>query len=163
MAIMQLQKYFPRFGDVFQHEDGVPIGFTRKTLEVTGTAGKKLFIGDFIVMESKTAKVGTIPADIEAIKSAKWLGIYAGNDAHQNMNTDNPTYNHNVTEFEAKTLKQNVVVVYRGRMGVARGGAEGTTRYDSGLRFPKGTSKVDMQAVWDKLEEQDIHVLRQVP
>ena len=163
MAIMQLQKYFPRFGDVFQHEDGIPIGFTRKTLEITGVAGTKLYIGDFIVMASKTAKVGTVPADIDAIKSAPYLGIYAGNDAHQNMNTDNPTYNHNVTEFNTGTEKQDIVVVYRGRIGVARGGAEGTTRYDSGLRFPKGTVKTDMQAVWDKLEEQDIHVLRQVP
>lgn len=163
MSIMQLQKYFPRFGDVFQHEDGIPIGFTRKTLEITGTAGKKLYIGDFIVMASKTAKTGTIPADIDAIKNAPYLGIYAGNDAHQNVNTDNPTYNHNVTEFEADTLTQDIVVVYRGRIGVARGGSEGTTRFDSGLRFPKATAKADMQAVWDKLEEQDIHVLRQVP
>lgn len=163
MAIMQLQKYFPRFGDVFQHEDGTPIGFTRKTVEVTGTAGTKLYIGDFIVLASKTAKVGTIPADIDAIKSAPWLGIYAGNDAYKNMNTDNPTYNNNVTEFEADTLTQDAVVVYRGRMGVARGGSEGTSRYDSGLRFPANTSRADMQVVWDKLEEQDIHVLRQVP
>lgn len=161
--ILQLQKYFPRFGDVFQHEDGVPIGFTRKTLDVTGVAGTKLFIGDFIVMASKTAKTGTIPTTIDEIKSAPYLGIYAGNDPYLNVNTDNPTYNHNVTEFEADTLDQKIVVVYRGRMGVARGGSKGTTRYDSGLRFPTATSKTDMQAVWDKLEEQDIHVLRQVP
>jgi len=163
MAILQLQKYFPRFGDVFQHEAGTPIGYTRKTVSVTGTAGAKLFIGDFLVLDSITATTATIPADIEAIKAAPVLGIYAGNDAHQNMNTDNPTYNHNVTEFNTDTLTQDVVVVYRGMIGVARGGSKGTSRYDSGLRFPASTSKSDMQAVWDKLEEQGIHVLRQVP
>lgn len=163
MTIMTLQKYFPRFGDVFQHEDGVPIGFTRKTIKVTGVAGQKLHIGDFIVMDSKTAKTGTIPADIAAIKAAAWLGVYGGNDPIQNVNTDNPTYNSNVTEFAADTLEQDVVVVYRGRIGVACGGSEGTTRYDSGLRFPAATAITDRQAVWDKLEEQDIHVLRQVP
>lgn len=163
MAMMQLQGYFPRFSDVFQAEDGVMIGFTRKTLKVTGTVGKKLFIGDFIVMDSKTATTGTIPATVEDIKAAKWLGIYAGNDPIQNVNTDNPTYNSNVTHFEADTLEQEVVVVYRGRIGVAQGGSEGTTRYDSGLRFPRATARTDRQVIWDKLEDQDIHVLRQVP
>lgn len=162
-SIMQLQKDFTRYGDVFQHEAGSPIGYVRKSIDVTGVAGGKLFIGDFLVLASPTATTGTIPADIDAIKAAPYLGIYGGNDAYRNMNTDNPTYNHNVTEFEADTLTQKVVVIHRGMVGVARGGAKGTTRYDSGLKFPAGTSKADMQAVWDKLEEQGIHVLRQVP
>lgn len=163
MSMIQLQQYFTRYGDVFQHEAGVTIGFTRKTLEVTGVAGTKLEIGDFIVMDSPTAKTGTIPADIAAIKAAPYLGIYAGNDAHQNVNTDNPTYNHSVTEFNTGTETQKIVVVYRGMIGVSRGGIKGTHRGDSGLKYPVGTTKADREAVQDKLELQNIHVLRQVP
>lgn len=161
--MFQLQKEFTRYGDVFQHELGSPIGYVRKTVEVTGVAGTELQIGDFIVLADATATTGTIPADIAAIKAAPFLGIYGGNDAYRNMNTDNPTYNHSVTQFATDTLTQKVVVIHRGIVGVARGGAKGTTRYGSGLKFPAGTSKADMQEVWDKLEVQGIHVLRQVP
>lgn len=157
------QVYFPRYHDVFQHEDGVIIGYTRKTLKVTGTAGKKLFIGDFIVMASATADEGTIPTTLQEIIDAPYLGIYGGNDPYKNVNTDDPTYNHNVTTFGESTLTQEIVVVYRGRVGVARGGSAGTTRHESGLRYPANTSTPNRKIVEKKLEEQGIHVLRQVP
>mgnify|MGYP001580326797 CR=1 FL=1 len=161
--LFELQKYFPKFGDVFQHEDGVTIGYTRQELEVTGEAGGKLYIGDFIVMESPASRTGTIPKTIQEIKDAKWLGIYAGNDPYHQMNTKNPTYNQNVSYFNADTLTQKIIVISRGRIGVAEGGSAGTTKHDSGLRFPATTSKADKQAVWDKLIEQGFKVLRQVP
>jgi len=163
MAEYILQEYFPNFGDVFQSEAGVEIGFTRKTLEVEGEVGQKLYIGDFIVMESKTATKGKIPETLDEIKDAKWLGIYAGNDAYLNMNTNDPTFNHNVTTFGATTKTQDIVVVYRGRIGVAEGGQPNTTKSFSGLKFPQGTTKADKRVIWDKLEMQDIHVIKQVP
>lgn len=162
MSLIQLQKYFTAFGDVFQEEAGIGIGYTRKSVEVTGTEGEVLQIGRFIGMESVSAKTGTILKTIEEIKEAKVLGIYAGNDAYQNMISENPTYNHNVTEFKADTLTQKVVVINRGQIGVARGGNEGTSRYDSGLKFPAGTSLADKEIVWAKLEDAGFKVLRQV-
>lgn len=158
-----LQEDFPRFGDVFQHELGVTIGYTRETVEVTGTAGAKLYIGDLLVMSSITADTATIPADIAAIKAAPVLAVYAGNDAYLNVNTDDPTYNHNVTEFEASTLTQKVVVINRGPVGVAGGGAKGGSKYFTGLKFPTGTSLADIKAVHDKLHAQGFKILRQVP
>ena len=162
MEKIEFQKRFPTYGDVFQDEHGVITGYTRKTVEVTGTAGQQLLIGDFIVLASAVAETGTIPADIAAIKAAPTLAIYAGNEAYQNMNTDNPSYNHNVTDFVAGRLKQKVVVVYRGMTNVAGGSVKGTTKWFTGLKFPAGTSKADIKAVHNKLELQGIHILRQV-
>lgn len=158
-----LQEDFPRFGDVFQHEVGATIGYTRETVKVTGTAGKKLYIGDLLVMQSLTDDTATIPADIAEIKAAPILAVYAGNDAYLNVNTDNPTYNHNVTEFEADTLEQKVVVINRGIIGVAGGGAAGGSKHFSGLKFPAATSSADITAVHKKLREQGFKILRQVP
>lgn len=163
MEILKFQKVFPTFGDVFQHEIGAVIGYTRETVKVTGTAGQKLVIGDLLVMDSHTAKVATIPADIAAMKGAAVLGVYAGNEAYQNMNTDNPTYNHNVTEFVAGRLTQDVVVIHRGPIGVAGGGKAGTTKHFTGLKFPADTVRADIEAVHDKLRLQGFKILRQVP
>lgn len=162
-----LHNQFPQFGEVFQSELGTPIGYTRKTVSVTGTAGQKLYIGD-ILIDNGDGTV-TIPANIAAITTAisggKTLAIYAGNDAHQNVNTANPTYNHNVTDFYTGALTQKVVVVYRGIIGVARGGVIDATdgRANAGLRFPTSTTTAQMKTVREQLEKQGIHVLRQVP
>lgn len=163
MENLQFQKYFPIFSEVFQDEHGVLIGYTRQTVKVTGTAGQQLLIGDFLVMDSVAAGTATIPADIDAIKAAPVLAIYAGNEAYQNMNTDNPSYNHNVTDLVAGRLEQEVVVINRGPIGLSWGGPKGTTKHFSGLKFPAGTSKADIKAVHDKLTNQGFKILRQVP
>ncbi|UJE34827.1 virion structural protein [Acinetobacter phage vB_AbaM_P1] len=163
MEKLEFQKRFPMFSEVFQDEHGVLIGYTRQTVKVTGTAGKKLQIGDFLVMDSVADEVATIPADIAAIKAAPVLAIYAGNEAYQNMNTDNSSYNHNVTEFLADRLEQEVVVINRGPIGLSWGGPVGTTKHFSGLKFPAGTSKADIKEVHAKLTNQGFKILRQVP
>lgn len=163
MENLVLQKRFPEFGEVFQDEHGTLIGYTRQTVEVTGTAGQQLLIGDLLVMQTVADTTATIPADIAAIKAAPILAVYAGNEAYQNMNTDNPTYNHNVTDFTADRLKQEVVVINRGPIGLTWGGPKGTTKYFTGLKFPAGTSKADIAAVHKKLTIQGFKILRQVP
>lgn len=160
--ITGFQVVFPRFGDVFQHEVGATIGYVRSKVNVTGTAGQKLVIGDFLVMEKHSSKVATIPADLAAIKGAAVLGIYAGADIIQNINTEDPSYNHNVTEFTDATLTQEVVVIHRGPIGISEGGPVGTTKAFSGLKFPKGTAKADREEVHAKLIDQGFKILRQV-
>lgn len=163
MEKLQFQKYFPILSDLIQDEHGALIGYSRSSVKVTGTAGQQLLIGDFLVMDSVSAETATIPADIEAIKAAKVLAVYIGNEAYQNMNTDKMSYNHNVTDFVPEHLTQEVVVINRGPIGLSWGGPKGTTKHFSGLKFPAGTSKADIKAVHNKLIDQGFKILRQVP
>lgn len=152
-GLFSLQAQYPAWRDVFVEEHATHIGYVRKTVSVTGTAGQKILIGT-ILIDNDDGTV-TIPANAAAIATAvtdgKKFAIYAGNDVIQNINI-HPTTNKNVTEFFSDLLTQDVVVVYRGIIGVGK----------RGLRFPANTAANDIKAVHKQLEEQGIHVLRQV-
>lgn len=158
----ELRQDFPRLGDLVQSESTITIGHCRKYGTVTGTAGQKLYIGDILV-DNRDGSF-TIPADIAAILAAEHLALYIGNDpVNTQMNTD-PSYNPNITEFKTGALDQKIAVLWRGQIGVARGGVVGTSRGDSGIRFPVGTTPVQMKQVWDKLTvDNNMTILRQVP
>lgn len=163
MSTYFIKQDFPRLGDLIQGETSLSIASCRKQGTVTGTVGKTLYIGDILI--DNLDGTFTIPADIAAIVDpAKRLALYIGNDPIQNVDTNNPTYNSNITTFASDTLTQNVVVAWRGQLGLARGGVVGTSRGESGIRFPVGTTAPQMKTVWDKLTVVNgFTILRQVP
>lgn len=162
MALFELQRDFPIFSDLVQNETSIQIAHCRKYANVTGTAGQVLYIGD-ILIDNRDGTLA-IPADIAAILAAEHLAIYIGNDPFNNQITGVKTYNPNYTEFKAGLLTQRVDVIWRGQCGLSRGGIVGTSRGDSGLRFPVGTTPAQMKQVWDKLTvDNGLTILRQVP
>ena len=163
MSTFIFQRDFPRLGDLVQAETSISIASCRKYGSVTGTVGKELLIGDILI--DNLDGTFTIPANIAAIVDpAKRLALYIGNDPINNVNTQNPTFNPNITTFAADTLTQQISVLWRGQVGVSRGGEIGTSRGESGIRFPVGTTPAQMKTVWGKLTTvNNMTILRQVP
>lgn len=135
------------FSDVFQTEAGTTIGYVRKEVELTATAGTKVEIGT--ILEDNGDGTVSIPATTAGITNPV---IYCGDDPYRQQAKGVRDWNPNTTVFSADNLTQNVVVVYRGRVGVGK----------SYLVFPADATAETKQAVYDLLDAKGFKIIRQV-
>jgi len=135
------------FSDVFQTEAGTTIGYVRKNISVTGTAGVTLEIGH--ILQDNGDGTATIPATTASITNPV---IYCGDDPYKQQADGKRDWNSNTTEFTADNLTQDVVVVYRGRVGVG-------TSY---LVFPADVTPTTRAAVYKALDDKGFKIIRQI-
>lgn len=151
MALLDLDAQFglghTEFSDVFQTEAGTTIGYVRKNGSLTGTAGTTIQIGT--ILQDNDDGTFTIPATTAAITNPV---IYCGDDPYRQQGAGKRDWNPNTTVFTADNLTQDVVVVYRGRVGVGK----------SYLVFPADANATTKQAVYKLLDDKGFKVIRQV-
>ena len=151
MALIDLNALYgigdTEFSDVFQTEAGTTIGYVRKTVKVTGTAGVKLKIGH--VLQDNGDGTATIPATTASITNPV---VYCGDDPVLAQTRGIRDFNANNTVFTADDLTKDVVVVYRGRVGVGR----------SFLVFPSDATATTKETVFEALNEKGIQPIRQI-
>ena len=151
MATLDLNALFnlghTEFSDVFQTEAGTTIGYVRKNITVTGTAGTTLQIGH--ILQDNGDGTATIPATTASITNPV---IYCGDDPYKQQADGKRDWNSNTTVFTADNLTQDVVVVYRGRVGVG-------TSY---LVFPADGTPTTRAAVHKALDDKGFKIIRQI-
>lgn len=151
MAYLDLNTQFglghTEFSDVFQTEAGTTIGYTRKNLALTATAGTTIEIGT--ILEDNGDGTASIPATTAEITNPV---IYSGDDPYRQQAAGKRDWNPNTTVFTADNLTQDVVVVYRGRVGVGK----------AYLVFPSDAATGTKQAVYDLLDAKGFKIIRQV-
>lgn len=138
---------FTEFSDVFQTEAGTTIGYVRKNVALTATAGTTIEIGT--ILQDNGDGTASIPATTAGITNPV---IYCGDDPYRQQAAGKRDFNPNTTVFTADNLTQDVVVVYRGRVGVGK----------SYLVFPADATEATRQAVYDLLDEKGFKIIRQV-
>lgn len=138
---------FTEFSDVFQTEAGTTIGYVRKNVALTATAGTTIEIGT--ILQDNGDGTASIPATTAGITNPV---IYCGDDPYRQQAAGKRDFNPNTTVFTADNLTQDVVVVYRGRVGVGK----------SYLVFPADANEATRQAVYDLLDEKGFKIIRQV-
>lgn len=151
MAYLDLNTQFglghTEFSDVFQTEAGTTIGYTRKNLALTATAGTTIEIGT--ILQDNGDGTASIPATTAEITDPV---IYCGDDPYRQQAAGKRDWNPNTTVFTADNLTQDVVVVYRGRVGVGK----------AYLVFPSDATATTKQAVYDLLDAKGFKIIRQV-
>lgn len=151
MAYLDLNTQFglghTEFSDVFQTEAGTTIGYTRKNLALTATAGTTIEIGT--ILEDNGDGTASIPETTAEITNPV---IYCGDDPYRQQAAGKRDWNPNTTVFTADNLTQDVVVVYRGRVGVGK----------AYLVFPSDAATATKQAVYDLLDAKGFKIIRQV-
>lgn len=151
MALLDLNALYDiehvEFSDVFQTELGTTIGYTRKQLALTGTAGVKVEIGH--ILQDNGDGTATIPATTASITNPV---IYCGDDPYKQQAAGKRDWNPNTTVFSADNLTQDVTVVYRGPVGVGK----------AYLKYPSDATPTTRQAVLDLLDEKGFKVIRQI-
>lgn len=151
MALLDLNALYgldhTEFSDVFQTEAGTTIGYVRKNVSLTGTAGTTIEIGT--ILQDNGDGTASIPATTASITDPV---IYCGDDPYRQQGAGKRDWNPNTTVFTADNLTQNVVVVYRGRVGVGK----------SYLVFPTDATATTKQAVYDLLDAKGFKIIRQV-
>lgn len=136
-----------QFSDVFQTEAGTTIGYARKEVALTATAGTTIEIGT--ILQDNGDGTVSIPATTAGITNPV---IFCGDDPYRQQAKGVRDFNPNTAVFTADNLTQNVVVVYRGRVGVG-------TSY---LVFPADVAPATRQAVYDLLDAKNFKIIRQV-
>ena len=151
MAYLDLNTQFglghKEFSDVFQTEAGTTIGYTRKNLALTATAGTTIEIGT--ILQDNGDGTASIPATTAEITDPV---IYCGDDPYRQQAAGKRDWNPNTTVFTADNLAKDVFVVYRGRVGVAK----------AYLVFPSDATATTKQAVYDLLDAKGFKIIRQV-
>ena len=143
---------YTKFSDVFQTEAGTTIGYARKNLSLTATAGTVVQIGTLLVDNGDGT--ATIPANALALSGAGVgkIVIFCGDDIYDKQ-VGHRDWNPNLASFESTNLTQDVTVVWRGRVGVGK----------ANLKWPSNVTTADKVAVYKRLEEENgFKVIRQL-
>lgn len=143
---------YTQFSDVFQTEAGTTIGYARKNLSLTATAGTVVQIGTLLVDNGDGT--ATIPATALALSSAAAgnIVIFCGDDIY-NKQVGHRDWNPNLATFDSTNLTQNVTVMAYGRVGVGK----------AKLVWPSNVTTADKVAVYKRLEKENgFKVIRQL-
>ena len=151
MALVDtLHPYYNLPSDVFIRAQDELIGYTRKTVSLTATAGTVVQIGTVLV--DNDDGTASIPANAAALAAATKVCIFLGRDIVK-TNYTLGNQQHNIAKFDAANLTQDIVVVWRGAVGVGK----------VNLILPSGFTNTQKNALYKLMEQVNgFKMLRQV-